>query len=231
MTESRHPTTSRGGEGKKETADVFVEKVLALGTWAKANSQTLVLVGIVIVVIGAGGIYYANYRGSVEEQATAQLEEVQQAVALGEREAAKATLYEYLDRFEGTAHALEARLILGQVLLEGDDPEAAMDVLAPAVRAMDKEPIGIQAAFLLAAAYENAGRLEESERLFLRIADGTALPFQIQEALAGAARIRARNGDWTGVVELYDDLLAGLDETDPNRTYWEMRRAEAAARG
>jgi len=230
MTPKPHPSARRAPEDKPKTEDVFVDKVLSTGAWAKANSQTLVLMGIVVVVVAAGGLYYANYRSSVREQAIAQLEQVQQTVSFGERDAAVATLREYVDRFDGTVYALEARVLLGQVLLEQDDPDGAMDVLAPAVRAMDQEPVGIQAAFLMAAAYEEAGRAEEAERLFLRIAETAELPFQIREALTGAARIRESAGDFAGAVELYDDVLGGMEETSPDRSYFEMRRAEAAAR-
>ncbi len=231
MSHSRHPTSRRGAEEKKKAEDVFVEKVLSLSAWTKANSQLLIMAGVVIVVLVAGGVYYANYRGSVEEQAVTQLEQVQQTAAFGEREAAKATLYEYIDRFDGTVYAVEARLILGQLLLETDAPEEAMEVLSPGVQTMDREPLGIQAAFLMAAAYEETGRGEDAERLYLRIADSAELSFQIREALAGAARVRGATGDWAGAADLYRDLLATLETTDPERDYWEMKLAEASARG
>ena len=230
MPQSRRSASRRAPEEKKEAQDVFVEKVLALANWAKANSQTLVLAGVILVVVAAGVVYYASYRSSVADQAIAQLEQVQQTAAFGEPEAAKTALYEYLDRFEGTVYAVEARILLGQLLLEEGEPDPAMEVLAPAVRTMDSDPLGIQAAFLMAAAYEDATRLEESERMDLRIADTADLPFQIREALASAARIRGSTGDWAGAVELYEDLLATLEPTDPERDYWELRLAEASAR-
>lgn len=231
MSQTRHPSSRRKAEEKKEAEDVFVEKTLEIIRWAKANSQTLVLVGIVVVVLGAGGFYYINYRSSWQEQAVARLEQVQLSVNYGERETAKAELYQYLDQFEGSVYALEARLVLGQLLLEEGTPEEAIDVLAPAVREMDAQPIGIQAAFLMAAAYEEAGRADDAERLFLRISNTSNLTFQIREALAGAARIRRDSGDLAGAAELYEEVLASMDLADPERGYWEMRLAEVSASG
>jgi len=229
MSPSRHPSTRRAPEQKKEAEDVFVEKVLSFGTWAKENSQILILLGIVVVVMGAGLFYYSSYRRSVERQAIAQLEQVQQTVAFGDRESAKTTLQQYVERFDGTAYALEARLLLGQVLLEEGDSQGAIDALAPAVRTMDSQPLGIQAAFLMASGYETVGRLEDAERLLQRVASTAELPFQVRQALAGAARLKESRGDWAGALELYDDLLADMTPTDPERNYFEMRRAEAAA--
>lgn len=230
MSQTRHPSSRRVAEEKKETEDIFVEKTLELIQWAKDNSQTLMLVGIVLVVLVAGGLYYRNYRSSWEEQAVAQLEDVQIAFGGGDREAAKADLYQYLERFDGTVYAMEARLVLGQSLLEDGAPEEAVDVLAPAVREMSSEPIGVQAAFLMAAAYEEAGRTDDAEQLFLRISNTSDLVFQIREALAGAARIRTTAGDMDGAAELYEEVLSAMEEGDPQRGFWEMRLAEVAGR-
>ena len=71
---------------------------------------------------------------------------VQNSFMLGDRETAKSDLYTYLEQFEGTVYALEARLTLGQALLEEGNPDEAIEVLAPGVREMDSQPIGIQAA-------------------------------------------------------------------------------------
>ena len=114
MTQSRHPSSRRRSEEKKKEAeDVFVEKTLEFAQWSKDNSQVLVLVGIVAVVLVAGGLYYANYRASWEDRAVAQLEQVTASMGFGDRETAKADLFQYVDQFEGSVYSLEARLTLG----------------------------------------------------------------------------------------------------------------------
>jgi len=229
MTKHRHPSSRRMQEEKKEAEDVFVEKVVEVSNWAKRNTQPLTIAGVAVVLLVAGGMYVQKVRANRLDQAVAQLEQVQQAVAYGEREAAKASLNQYLVTFDGTPYALEARLVLGQVYLEEGNSEAAVEALAPAVREMDSAPIGLQAAFLMAAAYENMGRLDEAERTFLRIANTADMNFQVREALAGAARIRTNQGNYSGAVELYEDVLNGMEENDAERSYWEMRLQEAAA--
>ena len=229
MSPSRTSSSRRKATEKKDAEDVFVEKTLELTQWAKDNSQMLVLAGIVLVVAVAGGLYYLNYRSSWEEQAVARLTQVQGAVGLTDAETVKADLYQYLEQFEGTVYALEARLTLGQFLLEEDDPQEAIDILAPAVRKMESQPIGLQAASLMASAYEEAGQIEDAERLYLRIANETELNFQMYEALSGAARIRKSNGDMEGAAELYREVLSTLDEEAPERTFWEMRLAEVTS--
>jgi predicted negative regulator of RcsB-dependent stress response len=230
MSQSRHPSSRRRASGeKKEAEDVFVEKTLEVIQWAKDNSQTLILAGIVLVVVVAGAVYYSNYRATLQDQAVARLEQVQTTLAFGDRETAVADLRQYLEQFDGTVYALEARLVLGQALLEDGAPEEAIDVLAPAVREMNTQPIGIQAGFLLAAAYEDAGRNEDAENLFIRIGNTAELNFQIREALSGAARIRLRAGDKEGAAELFEEIISTFEEGDPDRGFWQMRLAEVSA--
>lgn len=229
MTKHRHPSSRRKQEEKKEAEDVFVEKVVELSSWAKKNSQALVIAAVAVILVFASVVYIRNVRANRIQQAVAQLEQVQQAVALGDREEAKASLLQYLATFDGTPYALEARLVLGQLYLEDDDPDAAMETLAPAVREMDSHPVGMQAAFLLAGAYEDAGRKDEAERTLLRIANTADLSFQIQEALGGAARIRSDEGDYAGAVDLYEEILESVEDNDPTRDYWMMKLEEAKA--
>jgi len=228
MSQTRNPSSRRRAEEKKDAEDVFVEKTLEGLSWAKRHSQALLLGGIAIVVLVAAGLYYRNYRTSWEDQAVARLEQVQASFGAGDRETAKAELNQYAEQFEGTVYALEGRLILGHAHLEDGEADLAIDVLAPAVREMNSQPIGVQAAFLMASAYEESGQTEEAEQLLIRIANASDLMFQIREALAGAARIRTNAGDLSGAAELYEEVLSSMEEADPERAFWEMRLAEVS---
>ena len=231
MSQTRHPSSRRRADEKKEAEDVFLEKTVEFAQWSKDHSQPLVLGGIILAVLVAGGVYYANYRSNWEEQAVSRLEAVEASLAFGDRQTARSELTQYVNQFDGTVYALEARVVLGQSLLEDGTPDVAIEALAPAVREMAKQPIAVQAAFLLASAYEEAGRPEDAEDLFLRISNATELPFQIREALAGAARIRTLAGDFAGAADLYEEVLSTMELGDPERSFWEMRLGEVSARG
>jgi predicted negative regulator of RcsB-dependent stress response len=231
MTKHRHPSARRRApEEKKEAEDIFVEKVVEASAWAKKNSQALVIAGVAVVILVAAGFYVRNVRANRLDQAVAQLEQVQQQAAYGDRQQAIASLNQYLSTFDGTPYALEARLVLGQVYLEQGEPASAIEALGPAVREMDSHPVGLQAAFLMAAAYEDADQPQDAERLYMRIANTAEMSFQIQEALSSAARIRSELGNYAGAADLYEDVLAALDDNDPQRDYWQMKLEEARAR-
>ncbi|MGI9626199.1 MAG: YfgM family protein [Longimicrobiales bacterium] len=205
--------------------DAFVAKAFEVTSWAQRNRRAATL-GIGALAIGvAAFLYYGNYKNTLGQQAAAQLEQLQRRLDAGDPTGVQEDLQVFLQRFGGTPFAGEARLSLGQVTAEMGDPEGAAEVLEPAARDVD-EPLGAQAAALLAAIYEDSGNLAAAEGLYMRLADRAELGFQVRDALADAARLRVQQGDAAGAVALYDRLLGEMAEDDPTRGVVEMRRAE-----
>ena len=221
----KHPGARKIAKQEEHEDAVFVAKVLELSNWAKANQQLLTVLGVVLVIAFAGTTYYGNYQETMTQQAAQQLETIHQSIAIEDREGAKTELAVFLDRFGDTVYAGEARLLLGELYLRTNDPQQALAVLEP-MAASPREPIEFQAASLLAVAYEQEERWTDAEDIYLRIADRSELDFQVLDALVGAARIRADQGDASGAVDLYERILADIDEGSPERGVFEMRIQE-----
>ena len=223
-------TTQKSSANPLEQEDAFVARTLEVSNWAQRN-RPLVTGGLVLLVVGVlAFLYYGNYKGTLNQQAATQLEQIQQRLEAGDQEGSKADLELFLQRFGNTASAGEARLVLGQVTADLGDPNGAVDILEPTARDV-RSPLGAQAAALLAAIYEDSGNLQAAEGLYIRLADQAELGFQVRDALADAARLRKERGDVAGAISLYDRLLDEMDETDPTRGLVEMRRAELEAEG
>jgi len=225
----RHPGQRRTTQQKVESEDdIFIANVLEVGTWAKAHQQLLTIAAVLVVVAAASLVYYRNYRRGLVGQAGAQLEQIQQSVALNDTEGAKNQLKVFLDRFGGTPYEGEARMLLGELYLEGGEAQQAQAVLEP-IGDSPHSPLQLQAAGLLARSYEQENRWKDAEDLYLRIADRSDLDFQVRGALADAARIRANHGDKAGAEALYKRILDGLKPNSPDRGLYEMRLAELNA--
>lgn len=223
----RHPRSRRT---RKQTADdgedAFVASILDFSNWAQQNQQLLTVAAVVAVILIAGGLYYNSYRSQLTQQATEQLETIYQSVAINDVEGAKIDLATFLERFGGTPYEAEARLLLGELYLESGEPQQAMAVLGP-LGTSPRAAIELQGAFLLAAAYEQEERWAQAEETYLEIADRSELDFQVRDALSSAARIRAAHlEDPEGAIELYEDVLAQLEENSPDRGRYEMRIQE-----
>jgi predicted negative regulator of RcsB-dependent stress response len=226
----RHTIAQKKAPARSGTVsadDVLLDTTIAVSSWAQRNRQLLTFGLVVLGVAAAGGLYYWNYRRGHMERAAIELERVEQAVTVGDTATAKVELGRYVESFGNTPYADEARVLLGQLYLQSNQPEQAAQVLQPASDV--SEPLGRQAAMLLAKTHEQQGQLDEAEALLIRVADRSDLAFQQREALEEAARIRARRGNRAGAVELYERILEDMEETEPGRGVYEMRLEELKA--
>ena len=221
----RQAGQSRNKQSQSEPDDLFIARVLDIGKWAQANQQVMTVLGVLLVIAVAGVLYYGNYRRSLNEQAAQQLELVHQSIAIQDNQGAQDQLVTFLERYTGTAYEGEARLLLGDLYLQAGQPQQAQAVLSP-LGSSPREPIELQAAMLLAKAYEQDERWADAESAYLAVADRSELGFQIEEALANAARIRADQGNVDGAISLYERALDRLDENDPLRGHYQMRITE-----
>jgi hypothetical protein len=210
---------------------VFVARVFEFSTWAEKNSQLLILAAVAVVLLAGAGLYYVSYRNNVDREAVAEIERVQQ-IAMFLPDQAEADVRRYLERFGGTRHAAEARLLLGQILLVQDRAQEAAVALEDGVGS-GRSPMVIATRVLLGRAYESLGRTRDAEQQYMTVAEQADLPFQRRDALADAARVRAVSGDHAGAAELYRRILSDLDAAHADRGLYEMRLAEEehAARG
>lgn len=229
MPEKRHPSAPPSG-GSDVPEDAFIARTLALWNWAQRNSTVLVVAGVLLALAAGAGIYYYNYQQNLRTQAAREFQQVQQAVGTGQPETARSELESFIERYGETPYGQEARLLLGQVHLRSGEPEEAVSALEPLAADLS-DPIAREGSFLLAAAHEEAGQFEAAEDVYMRIARSDALSFQVREALAGAAEIRAREGDYAGAAELYERILDQhlTGESDSERELYELRLAEMRA--
>lgn len=227
----RHPTSARrpGQNKPADSDDAFVAGVLEFSHWAKSNQKILVIFIVAVVLVIVVALSYASQRGRQMEQAGLELERLQASMAIGDPDAAKVGLSQYLEQFGNTPYAGEAALLLGELYLESEQPDLALRALERADIGVG-DPLGAQALTLQARAHEMAGSLAAAEETYLEIAEGASMSFERVLASADAARLREAQGDWAGAAELYREILAGLELSDEDRGLYEMRLAEAETR-
>ena len=228
MSKRHHPSSRRAPRTPHDQDDAFVAGVIDFSEWSRTHRQAITLIGVALVLLVAGGIYYVNFQRSLTIQAVNRLERIHQTISISAFEDAKAQLSTFLDSFEGTDQAREAVILLGRLHLESGDAPVAISVLERADLGF-RDPIGIQANSLLARAYEYQGRWPEAEDTYLGVADRTDFDFQIREALNSAARARRRQQDNDGAAELYERILATFEDDDPAKGLYELRLAEVRA--
>ncbi len=228
-THSRASSRRRAQQAPTEPDDAFIAQIMEITAWVRSHSRAVILMTVALVAIVAGSYYYVRQQASVRERATLELEQIQEVLLLGERDAAQGQLASFIARFPESPQVDEARILLGQLHLEQAAPADAIPVLREASGSM-RGPLAIQAAVLLAAAYEESGDFERAEELYLGVADRSDLTFQKRDALADAARLRAARGDLEGAAQLYRRILVLLGDDHPLSDLYRMRLAELEAR-
>jgi predicted negative regulator of RcsB-dependent stress response len=219
----RHPTRRKISSEKPDVSeDALVAGVFELSEWARKHSQTLILTGVAALLVLGGGLYYASYKRDLNRRATMELERVSQ-VAMFVPAEAEPQLTQFMQTYGSTRHATEARLLLAQVQMSQGKADQAIVTLE---EVSGDDPLELQARALLGRAYEEVGRQQDAEGVYLSLSKDATLDFQRRDALADAARVRSRLGNHAGAAELYKQILDGLEEDDAQRGAYEMRLAE-----
>ena len=225
MSKRKHPSSRRKPQTPHEQDDAFVAGIIDFSEWSRTHRQALTLIGIVVMVLLASGIYYLRFQQTLVTQAVNRFEDIHRTISISAFEDAKTQLSTFLDQFGGTDQAREAVILLGRLHLEAGDAAVAINVLERADLGF-RDPIGVQANSLLARAYENQGRWPDAEATFLEVADRAEFDFERRRALDSAARARRRQQDHEGAAELYERILETFEENDPAKGVYELRLAE-----
>lgn len=228
---TRHPAARR----RPHTApaaddDKFVHGVLESTAWARQHARTLVIAAVAIAALLIGFLVYRSYSTAKEAGAITALNDLRTTLASGNLQLALRDGEALLAQYGGTEAADEARLLLGELYLQANQPAQATQVLRPLAGDVDA-PLGFNAAMLAGAAQEAAGQKEQAVQTFSRIgAEGRFLYQQIA-GYEEAARIQTETGDVAAATATYQRILDLMDETAPERTFYEMRLAELATGG
>ena len=185
--------------------------------------------GAVLVVAVAAGFVYVKQQAAVRDAAQSRLGQIQQTVLIGNNVLAIQDLESFIVGRTGRTDAgREGRLLLARLYLEEARPQDAIRVLEPLASDFGS-PYGVPAAFLLAAAQEEAGDTAGAEETYTRIANRAPYEYQKRDALAATARIRADAGNYAGATEVYERLLTMASDDPVERAVYELRLAEVKA--
>lgn len=226
---SAQPAASRKGGTFNDSDDAVLGRALELTSWAKTNIRLIVIGTLVLALFVGGLIYYRVYRDNREQRAASEFVRIEQTAASGNAALATRDLQTFVNRYEGTAYADEARIALAQAHLGQDSAAKAVTALRGAEARVADSPVGPQAALLLAAAQEAANQRDAAIRTYLAVAEDADLKMFRVRALNGAATLRVEAGDHAGAAELYRQLVELQEEGTLDEQLFLMRLSEAEA--
>lgn len=184
--------------------DRFLHFVEEGTTWVQAHTRAVLVIGVGLVLLVGGILYYRSYRESLRTRAAIELTQLRATLSAAD---AVPRLTGFVARFDGTPSATEGRLLLAKIHLQSDQAQAALEVLGPISSEPVDVPSGYAAKLLLAEAHKKAGDFERSLDELDEIIDGAYVPYQRHRALAERGRLLADLGRLEEAAVAYQRLV------------------------
>ncbi len=220
----------RRPKGSPDTDDILLARALQFSAWARRNVRLLIIAAVILLLLVGGLLYYRFHQAERLERAATEYLFLEQTAAAGNVPLAIRDLQQFIQRFDGTPYADEARVLLGQLHLQQGEPQPAIEVLRPLTNRIRRSPVGAQGSMLLATAQTQAGDMPAAINTYLQVAREARMELHREEALSTAATLREQQGDYAGAAELYRQVVEMMEAGSQQRSLYEMRLAEAEAR-
>ncbi len=209
--------------------DKFVATSLQFLAWARNNTRALILGIAAIGLFAAGILYYLDYRQDVQDFASTNLQNLRFELNSGNTSQTIESLRIYIARFGSTRYGTEARVLLAHSLLLQNRAGEAIGPASEAAKNFGSDPLGVRAAFLLAAAQEQVGDTPAAIDVYVRIGNEARLTPERIRGYDAAAQLYAAGGDGARAAQVYGEILALLPEDSPGRAFYEMQAADVSA--
>lgn len=218
---------SRLPQSKLDSDDALALRAAELSAWARRNVRMIIGIAAVALVVVGGLVVWkytqAQQRAAAGERLLAMSANPALLTAAGTRE-----LETFIGQYDGTPEANEARLLLGQSLLDQGQPAKAIPHLQKV--AGGGSGLASQASMMLGSTYAQTGDRPAAIRAYQQAADKSGMKYQKFEALGQAAVQHEAAGNHKAAADIYRALLAESEVGSQQATIIEMRMTEALAR-
>lgn len=212
-----------------DTEDRIMEFVASATMWARRHRRVATTGFIALLAVAAAGVVYVRYQADLQQRAAVRLDELRLSTRGAPPELLREELGVFIQQFEATPEADEARLHLAELEIRRDSIDAAIRSLEPVVSAGTGTPIGYHALAMLAVAQEREGDTEAAMRAYQRLKADARHDYQRRAASASQARLHEFAGDYAEAEGIYQELAADEDAL-ADGAFYGVRLGEVRAR-
>jgi predicted negative regulator of RcsB-dependent stress response len=195
----------------EQTTPIVVEDATeSLIEWARVNSRTLSIAGIVIVAVAAVGYLWRASADKKEVRASQALASAQAVVQSGNAALAQSDLQALLRRYGGTSAAVQAHMLLAQVHFGAGKVDEGLKEL-DAIRSPGLYAASVHG--LRAAGLEQAGKPAEAAKRYEEAATAASTTLAKAAYRSDAARAYKAAGDTAAAKRIWESMAA--DDSNP----------------
>jgi predicted negative regulator of RcsB-dependent stress response len=185
------------------------ERADNLMDWFQLHSKKVAIAGAGIVILAAGGWFYNRSQELKGERAERAYFEAQRSVLAGNLPLAESDLRKMIARYEGTPAAMQARLVLAQVLYDqGKIQEGVNELTAAEDKMGDSEEFGSSVHLVLGGGLEQLKKYKEAAQQYEKAAEAARFKPDRERYETLSARAYLTAGDTAKARELWTKLGA-----------------------
>jgi tetratricopeptide (TPR) repeat protein len=200
--------------------------------WLRTHSRLVGVVVGVILAAAAGVWFYGEWRDRREANAMRALSDAQVAMSQNNAALAQNELRRLITRYEGTTAARQGHLMMAHLHYRAGRFQEGIDELERLTRRTSEDLRDGAVQALMAAGYEQLGKLNEAAQNYRAAAQAARFPEDRDSYLANAARVLSVAGKNAEAVQIWQELAAR--EASPVSAEARVRLGElraSAARG
>lgn len=207
--------------------DAMALRAAELSAWARRNARMIIILSAAALLVVGGLLVWkytqAQRRAAASERFLAISANPAMTTAAGARE-----LETFIRQYDGTTEADEARIMLAQERLNGNNAREAVPHLTRV--AESGSPVAAQAAMMLGSAYAQMGQRTQAVAAYEQAAEKSTLQYQKFEALGQAALQHEQGGNNAAAIAIYQRMLEETEANSEQAVVIQMRMTEAQAR-
>ena len=196
---------TRTGAGARPDLE---ERTQSAVEWLRAHTR---LVGVVVGVVLAAAIgiwFYREWQERRQLNAARALNDAQIAMSQNNAALAQSELRRLIARYEGTTAARQGHLLLSQLHYRAGRYQEGIDELERLERRLDPELRDGAVQALIAAGYEQLGKLPEAAQQYRAAAQAARFEQDRDGYLANAARVLGAAGKNAEAIQIWQELAA-----------------------
>ena len=190
------------------TRPTFEEGTETIFGWVQERWQWILGGAMLIAALAGGFALYERNQAQKAIRGERALFEAQRAALSGNPALAQSDLRKVRVRYDGTAAADRAAIVLAQLLYDQRKYAEGIETLTPVV---GSKLVGSAAEGLIAIGYEEQQKLKEAAAHYQKASAAAAFDLDKANYLANAARALGRAGDVAAAKALWTELAADAE--------------------